>query len=177
MISIELLHALLQGLPSKFLEHLNPPWPLIATRIQLQIDEGEDPVSALKFAFMSTKDYERRSIRETLLQVLPVMQIPGLSYRQREALIALRSAKTASLSQLCQVLAQDRGNTFRRMGALVNKGLAFKFYRPGGVYYFAVLTPMEKSAKVAVSHFIDELIREASAGEFPAAPTTPTIST
>jgi hypothetical protein len=36
---------------------------------------------------------------------------------------------------------------------------------------------MEKSAKVAVSHFIDELIREASAGEFPATPTTPTIST
>ncbi|MEX2161096.1 MAG: helix-turn-helix domain-containing protein, partial [Anaerolineales bacterium] len=172
MLSREMLYAILQGLPYKYFQHLDAPWPLIAKRINLCLDEGLDPVSALKAAFKWMGPYERRTVKETLLLVAPVMHIPGLSYRQREVLVALRSAKIASLSQLCRTLAQDRGNTHRRLAALVSKGLAVRFFQPGGAFYFAIPAPMEKSVKLAVNQFIDDLT-----DEFAAEPTTPTTST
>ena len=162
MISRELLYAILQGLPEKYLAHLDAPWPLIARRINIELSQGRDPISALKSAFARTGEYERQKIREALLQIVPVMQIPGLSYRQREALVALRSAKTASLAQLCRILSRERSNTYRSMSALVKKGLAIKFFQPGGVYYFAVPSRLEKSVKIAVNQFISELMKEFS---------------
>lgn len=177
MISREMLYALLQGLPEKYFAHLDAPWHYIARLINIELKHGRDPISAVKAAFARTEGYSREKIKEALLNVLPVMQIPGLSYRQREALIALRSAKdkTASLAQLCRILAQDRSNTRRRLNALVQKGLAVKFFQPGGAFYFAISSPMEKSLKLAVNQFMNDLIKEFSAE--PTTPTTSTIST
>jgi len=169
MISREMLYALLQGLPEKYFAHMDAPWHFLARLINLELKAGRDPISALKAAFARTNDFSRQKIKETLLNVMPVMQIPGLSYRQREALIALRSVKSASLAQLCCILAQDRRNLYRRLNALVKKGLAFRFYQPGGVFYFALPSPMEKSLKLAVNQFLDELIKEYSA-ETPSKP-------
>ena len=194
MISREMLYALLQGLPEKYFAHLDAPWHFIARLIDIELKAGRDPITALKAAFARTNDYSRQKIKETLLNVMPVMQIPGLSYRQREALIALRSVKSASLAQLCRILAQDRRNLYRRLNALVSKGLAVRFYQPGGVFYFAITSPMEKSLKLAVNQFLEELIKEFSAESgsgadvsrvssssasavSAAAPTQPTLST
>lgn len=160
---MDMLYAILQGLPYNYLEHLDPPWPLIAKRIYYYLKAEYDAVTAVKYSFLDMTETERAVIKETLIQVMPVMQIPGLSYRQREALIALRSAKTASLAQLCRVLMQDRGNTHRRMSALVKKGLAVRFFQPGGVFYFAVQAPLEKSVKSAVNTVVNDLILAASA--------------
>ena len=169
MISREMLYALLQGLPEKYFAHLDAPWHFIARLIDIELKQGRDPITALKAAFARTNDYSRQKIKETLLNVMPVMQIPGLSYRQREALIALRSVKSASLAQLCRILAQDRRNLYRRLNALVSKGLALRFYQPGGVFYFAISSPMEKSLKIAVNQFLDELTKEFSAESGPRA--------
>ena len=161
------------GLPYPYLQHLDAPWPLIGKRIHVALNQGHDPYFAVKLAFAQTRESEREKIKGTLLQVLPVMQIPGLSYRQREALIALRASNVASLAQLSRVLVQDRANTHRRLSALVKKGLAVKFYQPGGVYYFAIPKPLEKSVKAAVSRFINNLIQEYSST--PATPATPAL--
>jgi predicted transcriptional regulator len=163
LISREMLYALLQGLPEKYFAHMDAPWHFLARLINLELKAGRDPISALKAAFARTNDFSRQKIKETLLNVMPVMQIPRLSYRQREALIALRSVKSASLAQLCCILAQDRRNLYRRLNALVRKGLAIRFYQPGGVFYFATSAPMEKSLKLAVNQFLDELIKQYSA--------------
>jgi hypothetical protein len=133
MISREMLYALLQGLPEKYFAHMDAPWHFLARLINLELKAGRDPISALKEAYARTNDFSRQKIKETLLNVFPVMQIPGLSYRQREALIALRSVRSASLAQLCCILAQDRRNLYHRLTALTRKGLAIKFYQPGGV--------------------------------------------
>ena len=162
---------------------MDAPWGFLATLINLEIKAGRPPIEALRAAFARTNDYSRQKIKETLLNVMPVMQIPGLSYRQREALIALRSVKdkSASLAQLCCILAQDRSNTRRRLNALVKKGLAVKFFQPGGAFYFAIPSPLEKSVKLAVNQFLDDLIQEFSAESSPSTqstiPTTPTPST
>ncbi|MCL5429410.1 MAG: hypothetical protein M1347_06400 [Chloroflexi bacterium] len=176
MISREMLYALLLGLPEKYFEHLDWPWPWVAKSIRIGLNQGLDPLSALKSGFARLGDQPLAKVKETLLSILLVMEIPGLSYRQREALVALRSVKAASLAQMCRILAQDRRNTYRRMNALVSKGLAFRFYQPGGVHYFAISTPMDRSLKHEINHFIDDLIKEFSA-EAATQSTQPTQST
>jgi predicted transcriptional regulator len=97
----------------------------------------------------------------------------GLSYRQKEALIALRVAGVASLAQLSRVLLQDRSNTHKRLNALVSKGYAMKFFRPGGIYYFAVPHRVEKSLKISVNDLLNNLIEESAAEAQPNLPQLP----
>ncbi len=163
MISREILYAILQGLPVQYLEHLDVSWRVFARRIAKARREGHGPTAALRIAFNEAEYHELRKFKQAAQHIIPVMQISGLSYRQRETLIVLREAGTASLAQLCRVLAQDRSNTYRRLNALVRKGYAVKFFQPGGVYYHAVSSPMQKSIKVAVNQLLDELVAEANA--------------
>ena len=158
MISRDMLYAIILGLPEKFLEHLKGPWFLVARLVRLAREQNADPVTALRYAVFRLGPDGRNLLRKALLNVLPVMSIRGLSYRQKEALLALRSRHTASLPQLCSALLQDRSNTHRRMAALVRKGFAIKFMQPNGVFYMAVDTPLEKAQRGAINKFLDELI-------------------
>ncbi|MCW5876971.1 MAG: hypothetical protein KIS85_08845 [Anaerolineales bacterium] len=167
MISRELLYAILQGLPHKYFGVLEPPWLGMAWRIQGHLLGGDDPVTALKGAYANLGPGARKQLRETLQQVLPIMGLAGLSYRQRETLLALRSLKVASLSQVCAVLTHDRRNTHRRLNALVDKGYAIRLYQPNGVHYMAIEAPMERSVKQAINEFIQELIEQSMAPEEP----------
>ncbi len=170
MLTLDMLYAVLQGLTSNYLGHLDRVWISFCVRIQLALEEGKDPISALKLAFQKAQPWELYSMKEALREVMPVMRLPGLSYRQKETLIALRCAKVASLSQLTRVLLEDRSNTHKRLTVLVRRGLAVKFFQPDGVYYFAVPAPLEKEVKSAVSQMIDQFLEEL-------APTTPTTAT
>lgn len=161
MLTIEMLYAVLQGLPSSHLDYLDPPWPIFCKRIERALKAGLDPLTALKAALENMGDFERRMLRKALAQSLSVMPMPGLSYRQKEALIALRYAGVVSLAQLSRVLVQDPSNTRKRLTVLVKKGFAMKFFRPGGVHYFAVPAPIEKSLKVSVHDLLSELTQQA----------------
>jgi hypothetical protein len=160
MITLELIYAVLRGLPARYLDFLDPPWPPFIQRIENALKNGQDPMSALRFALDSMNDWAKTVLRKTLSQVRPVMRLPGLSYRQKEALVALRSAGVVSLTQLSRVLVQDRSNTHKRLAVLVSKGYALKFFRSGGTYYFAITSPVEKSLKHSVNLLLDQLIDE-----------------
>jgi len=153
-----MLYAVLQGLPSSFLDYLDRPWVVFCERIERAMKAGHDPLAALRSALAHIGDWERETMKKALIEVQPVMQMPGLSFRQKEALIALRYAGAASLSQLSRVLVQDRSNTHKRLTALVKKGLAIKFFRPDGVYYFAIPAPMERSIKTGVNQMFNSLL-------------------
>jgi hypothetical protein len=164
MLTLETLYALLQGLPAKYLDFLDPPWPPFCQRIENALKQGMDPLAALQFALDAMNAWGRSMLKNALSQVRPVMNLPGLSYRQKEALIALRYAGVASLAQLSRVLVQDPSNTRKRLMALVNKGYAMRFFRPGGVYYFAIPSRIDKSLKISVNELLNDLI-DASALE------------
>ncbi len=178
MISRDMLYALLLGLPEKYFAHLGQPWPLLARRVHIALGQGLGPVAALRQAFAHTGSAERAGLRQTLEHLLAVAQIPGLSYRQREALVALRTAKSASLSQLCAILGQDRRNTQRRLKALVDKGLAYKFYQPNGAHYFAIIAPLDREVRHSINAFLDEMLRYLTEQSIqPTQSTQPTPST
>lgn len=178
MLTLDLLYAVMLGLPSKDLHHLNETaWRVLCSRIERFLASGHDPLTALKLALETAGDWERTELRKALQQVLPVMSIPGLSYRQRQALIALRYVKTASLTQLAYTLMTDRSNTHRRLQALVRRGLAIKFSQPGGVRYMAVTTPLPKHVKLGVQQLLDELLQDVATDQSSVAATTPTTST
>jgi len=160
MLTLETLYALLQGLPAKYLDFLDPPWPPFCQRIENALKQGMNPLAALQFALDAMNDWGRSMLKKALSQVRPVMNLHGLSYRQKEALIALRYAGVASLAQLSRILVQDRSNTRRCLLALVNKGYAVRFFRPGGVYYFAIPSRIEKSIKVSVNELLNKMIDE-----------------
>ena len=85
-----MLYAIILGLPEKFLEYLKGPWFLVARLVRLAREEKADPVTALRYAVFRLGPDGRNLLRKALLNVLPVMSIRGLSYRQKEALLALR---------------------------------------------------------------------------------------
>lgn len=154
-----MLYAVLQGLTSNHLAHLDRAWISLANRIQFSLKQGAKPMPALRQAFQDLTIIERSTIEHALTLYWPIMQIPGLTYRQREALLAVRSAHCASLAQLSRVLAQDRRLVHRRLAALVRKGLVIRFFQPGGVYYMAVRRPQDKTLKRQVTRFIAEFIQ------------------
>lgn len=162
MLTFEMLYAVLQGLPPKFLDFLDLPWQLLCARIQRALRAGVPPLHSLKYALREANASEKMAMKRALTEVLPVLQIAGLSFRQKEALIALRYAGTASLAQLSRVLVQDRGNTHRRLSSLVKKGYAVKFFRPDGIYYFAVHTPIDQSLKAEVHEIFNALLTESA---------------
>lgn len=158
MITRRLLHAIILGLPEEFLQHLPPPWPLIARLIHMARREGASPANALRYAFFRLGATGRATLRTGLAVIWPVMHIPGLSYRQREVLIVLRALRTASLAQVCTLVLQDRSNTFRRLAALVSKELAIKFNKASGVFYMAVEVPLTRAEKAAINQILDQLV-------------------
>lgn len=179
MITLEVIHALLLGLPSKRLEHLDrTPWGVLCWRIEHNLKNGKEPLAALKQALEDAHEGERSVLRQALAQVLPVMSLPGLTYRQKQALIALRYAKSASLTQLSHTLMADRSNTHRRLQALVRRGLAIKFSQPRGIYYMAVSAPLSKEIKLGIQRILDQLLdelqTEATKSTTPTTATTPT---
>ncbi|MEX2144413.1 MAG: helix-turn-helix domain-containing protein [Anaerolineales bacterium] len=161
MLTIEMLYAVLQGLPSAHLDFLDPPWPIFCQRIERALKAGLDPLTALKSALDNMGDWEALMLRKALAQSISVLPITDLSYRQKEALIALRYAGVASLAQLSRVLLQDPANTHKRLAVLVKKGFAMKFFRPGGIHYFAVPGPIERSLKVSIKELLNELTQKA----------------
>lgn len=177
MLSLDTLYAVMQGLPVDRLQHLkDTPWRVLCWRIERELAAGHPPLLALQNALKDLGDWERQHIRQALAHVLPVMHIPGLSYRQRQALITLRYLGSASLTQLSYTLMADRSNTHRRLQALVHRGLALKFSQPGGVCYMAITNPLSKEIKRSVQSILDALIQEA-ASDAPTKPTTATTPT
>jgi len=101
------------------------------------------------------------------------MNLPGLSYRQKEALITLRSVGVASLAQLSRVLLQDPSNVRKRLLALVKKGYVLRFFRQGGIHYYAIPQKMEKSIKHSVNDLMNSLIAKAASEKSPQQPDLP----
>lgn len=163
MLTIDVIHALLLGLPAKQLRHLErSAWAALAHRIEHKLRFEPDPLLALKAALDNAGDSNRSELFKALAFVLPVMVIPRLSYRQREALIALRYLKSASLTHLSHTLMADRSNTNRRMLALVRRGLAIKFAQPGGTYFMAIDRPDSRELKRGIRKLLNDLMQEYS---------------
>lgn len=87
----------------------------------------------------------------------------------------MRVAGVASLAQLSRVLLQDRSNTHKRLSVLVNKGFVMKFFRPGGIYYFAVPHRVDKSLKISVNDLLNKLIEESASEAQPNPPHQPQL--
>jgi predicted transcriptional regulator len=162
MFTLEILYAVLQGLPAEYLDFLEQPWWRLIIRIEQALKYGEDPISALNYGIGQLDDWGREELKKALREVRPVMDLAGLSYRQKEALIALRSMEAASLAQLSRVLVQDRSNVHKRLAVLVRKGYAMRFFRSGGIHYFAVPGPVDKSLKTSINEFLNRLLDESS---------------
>jgi len=173
MLTMEIIYALLQGLPAKYLDFLEPPWPPFCLRLEQALKNGATPVEALSYAIESMNDWGRSQLNKTLLEVRPVMNLPGLSYRQKEALITLRSVDVASLAQLSRVLLQDPSNVRKRLLALVKKGYILRFFRQGGIHYYAIPQKMEKSIKHSVNDLMNSLIAKAASEKSPQQPDLP----
>ncbi len=154
MLTLEVLYAVLQGLDPSLLNHLDTTWAVFCYRIHHSLTRGQDQLAAFKNAVSQTRPPDYAALRKMMREARPVMRLPGLSHRQKETLVALRYSKVASLSHLSQVLMLDRSNTFRTLKALVAKGLALKFFRKDGVYYYAVPAPLEKSVKIEINRLL-----------------------
>ncbi|MEX2162300.1 MAG: hypothetical protein WD751_10360 [Anaerolineales bacterium] len=163
MLTLEILYALLQGLPAKYLDFLEPPWPPFAQRIENALAAGLSPMQALQDALDSMNDWAKGQLRKMLSQVHPVMALPGLTYRQKEALIALRACGVASLAGLGRYLMADRSNLHKRLAVLVRKGYALRFFRSGGVSYYAVPSRMDRPLKTSIHDLLTKLIEESAA--------------
>jgi len=172
MLNLDTLYAVLQGVPVGRLQHLkDTPWHTICRRIERHLKDNQPPLEAVQAALQECGEWERRHLRQALAHVLPVMHIPGLSYRQRQALVTLRYLGSASLTQLSHTLMADRSNTHRRMQALVRRGLVLKFSQPGGVCYVPITRPLPREVKRGLQRILATLIREATTATTPTQPT------
>jgi len=159
MLTFETLFAVLQGLPFFYLDHLDPEWLVFCKEIYRALRAGCDPITALKHAIREAAPLQIKALREAFLKAQPIMELPGLSYRQKETLLALRKAGVASLAMLNRTLMQDPAHVHRRLNALLRKGLVVKFVRPDGVFYFAPEKTLEHSVKSATYRIIMELMQ------------------
>lgn len=155
-----MLYVVLQGVPASFFDHLDRPWFVFCENLAKVIAKGGSPQEALSFALSESERWQMDAIRSLLLAIGPAMQVPGLSYRQREVLLALRNAKVASLTRLSHLISMDVSNTHKRLAKLVARGLAVKFYRPGGPHYFAVVNPVSRQFRKQVHEFLLPLLSD-----------------
>ncbi len=158
MITFELLYAMLLGLPSSYLDHLENEWSTLGGHIYEALQAGNDPVSALKIALQTAPYWQIIALRRSFTLIKQVLALPGLTYRQKELLLALRTAKVASLAQLSRSVNSHRQNTFCRLNALITKGLVVKFPRPDGVYYFPVADRLQSAARSSVHRMMLEVM-------------------
>jgi hypothetical protein len=184
MLTLDLLYAVLQGLPPTFLTFLDPAWVFFCEHIAKAIRFQIPPLEALRYALQEASPWERKALKEALSLVGPASQVKGITYRQREALIALRQSGLSSLRDLCLILQQDPGNTHRRMAALVRKGHALRILLPQGVHYFAVAEKLGKDVRLGVHQMLASLLEELESQPVPlqlqpepTKPTMPTIPT
>lgn len=155
MLILEMIFALLQGLPADHLDHLDRAWYLLAVRIQRGLKDGRTPIDALYDALCNSTQWERDAYLRFFTQQAPVLALPDLTPRQKDALIALRYSGTCSLVQLVRILALDRSYTRRLLDALVEKGYAVKYFRRDGAYYLAIASPLSDDSKRQVSELMD----------------------
>ena len=154
MLTLEMICALLQGLPADHLDHLDRPWYLLAVRIERALKEGLDPTSALHAALSNSAEWERQVFLRAFLQEEPVLALPVL---WRTGFFFFRSptrrcfSDASSLSQLSRILVQDRSNTRRRLEVLIEKGYAVKYFRRDGAYYLAISSPLDDQTKSKVT--------------------------
>jgi hypothetical protein len=160
MLTVDTIVALLQGLPTTYTDSLPEPWENIARRIGAALKGARDPQAAFRHVIASLFEWELRTLREALTHALAVSQIKGLTHRQQEALIALRSSEALSQAQLCDILRQDRGRVHRRMAILVRKGHAVKFFHKGAAHYFAADRSNEPALRRMVHSFLANLLNE-----------------
>lgn len=154
MLTQEMIFALLQGLPADHLDYLDRPWFLLAKRIERAMKEGQDPYTALHSALTNSHEWERQAYLRAFLQEEPVLALPDLTPRQKDALIALRYSGACSLQQLSRILALDRSYTRRLLEVLIEKGYAIKYFRRDGPYYLAISSPMSDQARSQVTELM-----------------------
>ncbi len=158
MITFDILYAMLLGLPSSYLAHLDNEWGSLGAHIYEALQAGSDPVSALTLALQQAPFWQVLELRRSFKKVRTVMSLPGLTYSQKELLLALRNAEVASLAQLSRAVMRDRNNTYRRLIALISKGLVVKFPRPDGVFYFAVKARVDSPTRSKVHQIMKEVM-------------------
>jgi hypothetical protein len=108
MLTLEVLYAVLLGVHPEQLIFLDDPWRSLCYDLFRQLDDGVEPLAALKLALQNLLQSHPNSVARLVKEMELARQLPGLSSRQKQALIALRYAKVASLKQLCKVLVADR---------------------------------------------------------------------
>ncbi|MCL5428333.1 MAG: hypothetical protein M1347_00830 [Chloroflexi bacterium] len=168
MLTLDLLFAVLRGLPGSALTHLREPWRYFCDRIRFAFHRTRDPLEALKMALERAGSAGIRLLGRAVAEAQTVLELPDLSTRQKQALTALRYSRTATLSQLYKILNQDRSNTYRCLAALVKKGYVGKFYNDEGPSYFAIERKLDNSVKAAAFRLILDYF-----GEAPVAPLQP----
>lgn len=174
MLSLEILYAVLVGLHPQHFTHLVNPWSSFCYDIWNARSRGLDPQAALKAAFHELDPIYKRQFLHALKNLPEVMQLPGLTRKQKEVLMVLRTSEVASLAQLSCALVRDRGNTHRLLEHLVKKGFALKFFRKDGAYYYALPEPMPKAIKSSVHQMLASLLKSSSpAALFDDPPATP----
>lgn len=178
MLTLDLLFAVLRGLPASYLSHLELPWRVFCGRIQRALDLGQPPMAALKQALEHATEDEVLRLCKAIGEVNGVALLPDLSFRQRQALVALRYQNVASLSHLSRLLNWDRAHTYHRLSALVRKGYALKFYGDNGPSYLAIYEPVQSSVKYEAFQLIQEFVAQLRARQGRAtSATTATLAT
>jgi hypothetical protein len=71
MFSIEILYAVLQGLPPEYLTFLDEVWVIFCRRIHWELERGVDPLTALKSVLKAIPDSQKEKIRSALAQAKP----------------------------------------------------------------------------------------------------------
>lgn len=158
MLTLDLLLAVLRGLPPAYLSHLESPWRLFCGRIQQALRQGHPPLDALQLALEQASLQEVQQISKAIGEANGVMSLSDLSHRQKQALAALRYENVASLSHLSRVLNWDRSHTYHRLAVLVEKGYALKFYGDKGPHYFAVYEPQDASMKSQAFQLVQDFV-------------------
>jgi hypothetical protein len=160
MLTLDLLRAVLHGLPPVHLTHLQRPWQRFCSHIHHHLRMGHPPLEALKLALDGATDDELALLTQAVSEIRGVMRLSDLSFRQKQALAALRVERVATLAFLSRTLNWDRSHTYHRLAALVKKGYALKFYGDHGATYFAIDTPQDRSvAYDAFQIILDHIIK------------------
>lgn len=162
MLTLEVLYAVLSGLSPEHLTHLSDPWRSFCYEIWDARRSGVGIIASLRRAFQSLHPYHKQILSKSFKDMPAILNIRGLSRRQKETLVALRNANVASLGELSAALMQDPSNLRKRLEFLTKKGLALKFYRKGSVYYYALPAPIQKDVKASVHQMLASVLSSAA---------------
>jgi hypothetical protein len=170
MLTYDLIHAVLQGLPTSLLVHLGDPGLLFCERMQFAVQNQVPPAHALKYALEEASQADRIALVRIFKIINSVMALPDLTRRQKEALIALRSHGRISCGKLSRLLTQDRSHTHKRLAVLVEKGYAAKYVGLNGVSYFAKSPAPQKPIRSELDAIMSSLIERVETGDLSRSP-------